>query len=338
MTDSKNHRVVVVRRGGPDVLQVIEEDLPEPGADEVRVKVLAAGVSGFDVMVRSSSFPGFPRAPYTPGEDIVGVVDKLGAAVSNFEPGERLAGWTFGRGGGYTEYICMPARDLVPVPSTIDSAAAVTMVVNYLTAYPALHDTAEVRSGERVLIHGAAGGVGSALVQLGGLAGLKMYGTASHHNHELVAAMGATPIDYRNEDFVKRIRGLTGDGVDAAFDMIGGGRQLWRSYRALNKRGRLVMLGMAAGARAIPTSLATVGLLKLSPGGRRVPWGISLDKYFRERMPAYRDALSEFFDYAAARKVKPLVAARVPLQEAFRAHALLERGGLAGKVVLVTDN
>ena len=188
--------------------------------------------------------------PFTPGEDIVGVVDKLGEGVSTVEPGQMVAGVTFGDAGGYAEFICLPASELVPVPSGVDPAEAVCLVVNYLTAHMAMHRTANVRSGERILVHGAAGGVGSALLELGKLAGLEMYGTASKYNHELVSALGATPIDYRTEDFVERIRSLTGDGVDAVFDPIGGARQIWRSYRALRKGGRLVWFGMAATTKA----------------------------------------------------------------------------------------
>ena len=228
----KHHRVVVTRHGGPDVLQVVEDDLPEPQTGEVRVKVLTAGVSAYDLMLRRSGvLPGTPRVPYTPGGDVVGVVDKLGEEVSTVEPGQMVAGgtWSLGVGGGYAEFICLPASELVTVPSGLDPAEAVCVVVNYLTAHMAMHRTANIRSGERILVHGAAGGVGTALLQLGKLAELEMYGTASKYNHELVSALGATPIDYRTEDFCERIRSLTGDGVDAVFDPIGGARQLWRS-------------------------------------------------------------------------------------------------------------
>jgi NADPH2:quinone reductase len=120
----KNHRIVVPRHGAPDVLQVVEEDLPEPGPGEARVRVLAAGVSAYDLMLRrSGSLPGTPRVPYTPGEDVVGVVDKLGDGVSTIEPGQRVAGYP--RGGGYAEFTCIPADDLVPLPPGVDPAEAV---------------------------------------------------------------------------------------------------------------------------------------------------------------------------------------------------------------------
>ncbi len=336
----KHHRVVVTRHGGPDVLQVVEEDLPEPRASEVRVKVLAAGVSGYDLMFRRSGLlPGTPRVPFTLGEDVVGVVDRLGEGVSTVELGQTVAGATFclGVGGGYAEFVCLPASELVPVPSDVDPTEAVCVVVNYLTAHMAMHRTANIRSGERILVHGAAGGVGTALLQLGKLAGLEMYGTASKHNHELVSSLGATPIDYRTEDFVERIRDLTADGVDAVFDPIGGARQVWRSYRALRKGGRLVWFGMAAtkksGLRVIPFTLLTVFLLKLIPDGKQAPLTPDLGK----DNAWYRETLTELLGLLAAGKIKPVVAERIPLAEAARAHELLERGGYAGKVVLVTS-
>jgi NADPH:quinone reductase-like Zn-dependent oxidoreductase len=338
----KHHRVVVSQHGGPEVLQVVEEGLPEPRAGEVRVKVLAAGVAALDLVFRrSGSLPGSPRVPFTPGGDIVGVVDKLGEGVSTVEPGQRVAGWTFGHGGGYAEFICRPANQVVPVPSGLDPAEAVCLVENYLTAHLYLHQTARVRSGERILVHGAAGGVGTALLQLGKLAGLEMYGTASKYNHEIVSALGATPIDYRTEDFVERIHSLTGDGVDVVFDLIGGARQLWRSYRALRRGGQLVMLGsIGASKRGIPAialSVLTVLLLKLIPDGRRAPLSPNMIKFPHTHNAWYRETLTELLDSAAAGRIKPVVAYRIPLVEAARAHELLERGGHAGKVVLVAS-
>jgi NADPH:quinone reductase-like Zn-dependent oxidoreductase len=339
--DRKHRRIVVTRHGGPDVLQVVEEDLPEPLAGEVRVRVLAAGVSAYDLMQRrSGSLPGTPQVPYTPGEDIVGEVDKLGEGVSTLERGQLVA--SYPRGGGYAEYVCLTAGELAPVPAGIDPAQAVCLVVNYLTAHMLLHPTAHVRSGERILVHGAAGGVGSALLELGKVAGLEMYGTASQHNHEIVSALGATPIDYRVEDFYDRIHTLTGDGVDAVFDPVGGARQIWRSYRTLRRGGRLVSFGMAAmskaGVRVIPLSLLTVGLLKLVPDGKQVRMSPNLAEFAPAHLDWYCETLAELFDLVLAGRIKPVVAERIPLIEAARAHKIIERGGYAGKVVLVAEN
>ena len=335
----KNHRVVVTRHGGPDVLQMVAEDLPEPRSGEVRVKVLAAGISAYDLMHRSSGWlPGTPKPPFTLGEDIVGIVDKLGGGVSTLALGQMVAGATFclGLGGGYAEFVCLPAGELVLVPAGVDPTEAICMVVNYLTAHMAMHRTAQVQRGERVLVHGAAGGVGSALLELGKLAGLEMFGTASGYSHDRVSALGATPIDYRTEDFVQRVHQLTGEGVDVVFDPIGGFRQLWRSHQALKRNGRLTWFGVAAakqtGLKVIPLTLLMVILLKLFPGGKQLLLTPDLGK----DNAWYQQTLAELLDLLAAGKIKPIVAARCPLAEAARAHELLERGGYAGKVVLVT--
>ena len=337
----KNHRTIVTRFGGPEVLQLVEEALPEPATGQVRVRILAAGVSAYDAMQRRYPFPGGPRPPFTPGEDFVGEVEALGEGVTDLEPGQRVAGFTFADSGGYAEYVCRPANQLIPVPDGLDPAEAVCLVVNYLTAYLAMHPTAEVTRGERILVHGAAGGCGSALLELGKLAGLEMYGTASGYNHEIVRALGATPIDYRSEDFVSRIQELTAEGVDVVFDPIGGGRHLWRCNRALRKGGRLVWFGMAAtkekGRRVILTTLMMQALLALLPTGKQAPLMQDLGTYSIANPDWYRQTLTELLGFLAAAKLKPLVAARFPLSEAWRAHERLEAGGYAGKVVLVAD-
>jgi NADPH:quinone reductase-like Zn-dependent oxidoreductase len=161
----KHTRIVVTHYGGPDALQVLEEECPEPKAGEVRVRVLAAGVSLPDLMMREGIHPETPPLPFTPGWDLVGVVDRRGDGVSGLEPGQVVAALPIS--GAYAEFVCLPQGELVAVPSGLDAAEAVSLVLNYVTAYQMLHRSAEVRRGQRALIHGAAGGVGSALLQLG---------------------------------------------------------------------------------------------------------------------------------------------------------------------------
>jgi NADPH2:quinone reductase len=173
----RHTRIIVTHYGGPQELRVVEEECPEPKAGEVRVRVLAAGVSLPDVMAREGIHPETPRVPFTPGWDLVGVVDRLGDGVSGIEPGRIVAARPIS--GAYAEFVCLPQRELVPVPSGLDAAEAVSLVLNYITAYQMLHRSAHVKPGQRALIHGAAGGVGTALLQLGRLAGLEMYGTCS---------------------------------------------------------------------------------------------------------------------------------------------------------------
>ena len=209
-------RIVVAHYGGPDELRVVEEEAPAPKQGEVRVRVLAAGVSLPDVMMREGIHPETPRLPFTPGWDLVGEVDRLGDGVSAIEPGQRVAALPIH--GAYAEFVGLPQRELGPVPSGLDAAEAVSLVLNYITAYQMLHRSAHVRPGQRVLIHGAAGGVGSALLQLGRIAGLEMYGTCSARNASAVSELGGIPIDYQQQDFVTEIQRITGEGVDVVFD------------------------------------------------------------------------------------------------------------------------
>lgn len=341
MSQTMGHRIIVPRRGGPDVMEWIAEALPEPAADEVRIRLEAAGVSAYDVMLRGHWFPGFPRVPYTPGEDFVGIVDKVGSNVTNLRPGQRAGGWTFGDAGCYAEYLCRPAHQVVPVPDGLDAGDAVALIVNYLTASLALQQIARARAGESVLVQGAGGGLGSALLQLGREAGLRTFGCDALAKHAQIEADGAVPIDYRTEDVVARTHALTGAGADIVVDLVGGARQLRRSWRALRPGGRLVFLGMAgslqSGTGIILPTLAMLAFLAIWPNGRRVESGPGMETYPRAHPDWYRATLADFFEMAQAKRLTPRVAARIPLREAERAHAVLEGGGVSGKIVLLSD-
>jgi NADPH2:quinone reductase len=342
-----NTRIVVDHYGGPDELRVVEEECQEPKHGEVRVRVLAAGVSLPDVMMREGIHPETPSLPFTPGWDLVGVVDRLGDGVSGVEPGQLVAALPIS--GAYAEYVCLPERELVPVPSELDAAEAVSLVLNYITAYQMLHRSARVQPGQRVLIHGAAGGVGSALLQLGRLAGLEMYGTCSSHGAPIVSELGGIPIDYQRQDFVAEVQRLTGGGVDAVFDGIGG-RHIWRSRQALRSGGRVVAYGLTgslqggrlasgrSGSRHRFREIAIFGVYIaggwLYPSRKRVvPYSI---QWLKRLKPAvFRQDLITLFNLLQQHKIKPLIAQRFPLAEARRAHELLGEGGVTGKLVLV---
>ena len=171
----RHTRIVVTHYCGPDALQVIEEECPQPHSGQVRVKVLAAGVSLPDVLAREGIHPETPRVPYTPGWDLVGIVDEIGEGISGFAPGQTVAAMPIS--GCYAQYVCLPHCKFIPVPTGLDPAEAVAVVLNYITAYQMLHRSAKVKPGQRVLIHGASGGVGTALLQLGRLTSVEMYGT-----------------------------------------------------------------------------------------------------------------------------------------------------------------
>ncbi len=345
----KHPRIVVVHYGGPDELRVVEEECPEPRRGEARVRVLAAGVSLPDVMAREGVHPETPPVPFTPGWDLVGVVDRLGDGASGIEPGQTVAALPIH--GAYAEFVCLPQRELVPVPPGLDPAEAVSLILNYVTAYQMLHRSAKVQAGQRALIHGAAGGVGTALLQLGRLAGLEMYGTCSSRGASAVSDLGAVPIDYKEQDFVEEIHRLTGEGVDVVFDSMGGAH-IWRSREALRRGGRVVAYGLTGslsggrvssgrpGGRHRFREIRVFGLYILGswllPGRKRVvPY--SIQTLMRLRPALFRSDLTALFDLLAQQKVKPLVAQRLPLREARCAHELLGKGGVVGKIVLVPD-
>lgn len=335
-------RIVVPKRGAAELMQWVKDGLPVPKPGEARIRVEAAGVSGYDIMQRRYRFPGFTKVPYTPGEDIVGIVDAVGDGVDTLAPGQRVAGWTFGEAGGYAEFVCRPAEHLVPVPSGLDPAVAVSMVTNYLTASLALDMTARTTRGERVLVQGASGGLGSALLQLGKLAGLEMVGAGTGDRLAFIEANGAMPIDYRRQDFVSGLHKMTDGGADVVVDLVGGPKQLWRSYRCLRRNGRLLMLGMAGTARSgmgiVPASLFIVGILALWPDGKRTPMSPSMLGYPAKHLDWYRETLNQLLAMAADGRIEPVVAARLPLRDAARAHSSLERGGQPGKIVLIGNS
>ena len=345
----KHTRIIVTHYGGPEALQVLEEDCPEPKDGEVRVRVLTAGVCLPDLLAREGVHPETPPVPFTPGWDLVGVVDRLGAGVLGIEPGQIIAAMPIS--GAYAEFVCLPQRELVPVPSGLDAAEAVSLVLNYITAYQMLHGSAKVRPGQRVLIHGAAGGVGTALLQLGRLTGLEMYGTCSSRGASTVADLGGIPIDYQHQDFVEEIRRLTREGVDVVFDGIGG-THIWRSRKALRPGGKVVAYGLTSSLRGgrlasgrpgrrnrlhgIPVFALYIAGGWLLPGRKRVvPYSIQTLKRLKPGL--FRQDLLALFDLLQQHKIKPLIAQRFPLAEAKQAHELLGKGGVTGKIVLVCN-
>jgi NADPH2:quinone reductase len=345
-----NHkRIIVTQYGGPDVISVIEEECPEPKNGEVRVKILAAGVSLPDVMAREGIHPEAPKVPFTPGWDLVGVVDRIGSGVSGIEKGQIVSAMPIH--GAYAEFICLPQQEFVPVPSGLDAGEAVSLILNYITAYQMMHRSAKVKENQRVLIHGASGGVGTALLQLGRIAGLEMYGTCSMRGAQVVSEMGAVPIDYQNKDFVKEIDRLTGDGVDVAFDPMGGSH-LWNSRKALRKGGKVVGYGLISSIRGEGLTSSRPGRRQrfrgtakfgmyiaggwILPGRKRViPYSIQTLKRLNPEM--FRHDLIILFNLLKEQKIKPLIARRFNLTDARQAHELLGKGGVIGKIILVSN-
>jgi NADPH:quinone reductase-like Zn-dependent oxidoreductase len=314
------------------------------------VRVEASGVSFAEQQMRRGKYYDQPPFPFIPGYDLVGVVEAVGVeAVGGGEPagvrvGQRVAALT--KTGGWAERVLLDAADLVPVPDGVEPAAAETMVVNGITAWRMLHRAATVERGQTIVVLGANGGVGSTLVQLARVAGIRVIGTASARHHDRLRALGAIPIDYRNEDVPARVRELAPDGVAAVFDHVGGAG-VADSWRMLAAGGTLVCYGTAS-TRDVPgnprlpvlTLFARLLVWNLLPNGRRATffnlWA-GKARHPDSYRAAVREDLGQVFTLLAAGEITAQVARTFPLARAAEALRYAESGAVAGKVVLLTD-
>ena len=337
MNEPRNRVVQVRRFGGPDGLEVVDAPRPTAGRGEVRVHVLASGMEYTDVLIRRHLYPQTMhlRPPFVMGYDVVGDVDQLGDGVSGLQVGDRVADMTVV--GSNATYRTLRADRVARVPAGLDAAEAATLILSWTTAYQLLHRAARVKRGQRVLVHGAAGAVGQALLALGKLAGLELWGAARGEHAALIRELGATPIDYQREDFTRVLPG----GFDVVFDGIGedGYR---RSFAALKPGGSLCAYGYSAAAQARRRMLTILGLIarlylwRWLPGGKRA--GFYSINAMRARHPAwFREDLERLFGLLATRAIQPRVAERISFDEVAEAHRRLEAGGLEGKLVLCPD-
>lgn len=334
-----NQRIVIQRPGGPEALQLVTEAMPQPTGQQVRVKILAAGVAYTDVYLRGGFVP-FASYPVTPGYDFVGVAEQVPVGSSRFKPGDVVAG--IPTLGSYAQYLCIDQDRLIAMPEGLDPAEAASVVLNYTTAYRLLRDAAKLQRGDSALVHAAAGGVGTALVQLARATGVEVFGTADSRKLALVEQLGATPIDYKNVDFAAELERLKPGGVTAVFDAVGGAHLL-RSNAVVKRGGALVSYGITAAVqqRRPPTlsllrTLAVFARLKLTPNGKKFVVGaVGAEK--DRTSEALKADVGEMLRRLQRREIAPVIAARLPLREAARAHELLESSQVIGKIVLVQE-
>jgi len=337
-TAEAGNRMVQVRRfGPPDGLEVVDAPLPTAGKGEVRVRVLASSLNYTDTLIRRHMYPqtAAVRLPFVTGYDVVGEIDQLGEGVTGFALGDRVADMTVI--GSNAAYCTLKADQLARVPAYLDAAEAATLILSWMTAYQLLHRSACVRRGQRVLVQGAAGAVGQALLALGRLAGVEMWGTARGEQAALIRAFGASPIDYQHEDFTRVLPG----GFDVVIDGVGedGYR---RSFEALKRGGLLCAIGYSAGVQSqrgmltILIWIARLYLWRWLPGGKRARfYSINV---MRARHPAwFKEDLERLFALLAERTIHPRVAERIGFSGVAEAHRRLEEGGLEGKLVLCPD-
>jgi len=320
--------VVATRRGGPEVLQVTENELRRPSAGEARIRIQAVPVVQDDVAVRKGERPFLPRVPFTPGYAVLGVVDAVGEGVAAVSVGDLVAALT--NYGGYAEYITWNAEELVPVPETLDPAKAVVLILNYLVAHQILHRVARVEPGDKVLIVGASGGVGTAFLELGRLAGIEMVGLASARKHSVLREYGATPIDYHTQDVVEVIREAEPEGLDFVFNGMAE-EYLERGLAVLRRGGVLVHYG---GPRSFGSFLLLIGKLALYT---LLPNGKAIKGYGTHRVDVSqrKEDWTKLFELLEEGKIDPIIAETFPILEARAANELLESGQVVGNVVLL---
>jgi NADPH2:quinone reductase len=323
--------VMLTQKGGPEVLECVDLPVTQPGPGQLRVRVRAAGVGSTDLLMLAGTYPYAPPLPFVPGYEIAGEVDAIGPGVTGFTIGQRVAALTLY--GGYAELLVRDAEHFITIPDAVTDVEAAAVVLNYVTAWQMIHRVAKVRSGQTALVTGAAGGVGTAALQLLRLAGVKTYGAASANKHDTVRNLGAIPIDYRAAPIDAVVRTFEPNGVDVVFDAVGGPNTRL-CIRATRLGGLVVGYGFLAASGTLATLAMFANLYAGSRlGGRRGTfYGITL--LYRKDPKPLREDLPKIFGLVAGKKIDPLVSATFPLLDARKAIELLASGSVAGKIVL----
>ncbi len=337
--------VWISKHGGPEVLEVRETPDPVPGPGELKIRVKAAGLNFAEVTARQGLYPDAPKPPCVVGYEGAGVVEAVGPGVSAGRVGERVFYLT--RFGGHADVVCVKEAQAVQMPEAMSFEEGAALPVNYLTAYHMLFEIYRLRPGAHVLVHMAAGGVGTAALQLcRTVPDVTVYGTASAHKHAYLREQGCThPIDYRSRDYAQEVRRLVGErGVDLVLDALGGGD--WKKgYRLLRPTGMLIAFGFAnvsVGGRRRLLHLARqfVRVPVFTPlhlmNDNRAIAGVNMGHLWDELELLRREseALVELY---SAGHLRPQVTGRYPFSRAREAFAELEEGRNTGKVLLLPD-
>ena len=344
-------RAMVVRRyGPPEVFESREVPEPHPAPGEVLIRVKIVGINFADLFQRMGLYPGTPRPPFTPGLEIAGIIESVPSDLphptSDLEPGAPVVAMV--AFNAYAERVAVPAAQVFRVPDGTPFEDAAAIPVNYLTAYHSMFHMGNLQPGDRILIHGAAGGVGIAAVQLARTRRLVIFGTAGPTKQDFLRRMGVDhPIDYTREDFTQVVRRAAPEGVEMVMDPIGG-KSFAKSYDCLGATGRLVAYGFSAAAgpegasRTSPSSLWR-GLRALAQTPRFNPLrlmrentaviGVHLGR-MKGREGLLRSQLEEIFRLYTAGQIKPVIGKTFPLEQAADAHRYIHARQNIGKVVL----
>jgi NADPH2:quinone reductase len=324
--------VMLTKAGGPEVLQTVELPVEAPGPGQLRVRVRAAGVGSTDLVILAGKYRFAPKMPFVPGYEIAGEVESIGAGVTGFQVGDRVAALTVY--GGFAELIVRGADHFLAIPDAVSYRDAAAVILNYVTAWQMIHRVAKVESGQKALVTGASGGVGTAALQLLRLAGVKTYGAASAAKHVTVRSLGATPIDYRAGKIDRLIRALEPDGVDFVFDAIGGAN-IGPCIGALRRGGILVGFGFIGATTKLAQGAMFANLFigARLRGRKGTFYGITL-LYQKDKQPL-REDLPKIFSLLAEKRIDPLVDRTFSLLDARKALEFLAAGSVEGKIVLI---
>jgi len=320
--------IVVTKYGDPEVLQLQDVPIPGPEANQVRVKVVSAGINYADIMQRKGLYIGGPKPPFIAGFEFAGIVDKTGAEVRQWRGGEAVMGFC---ASGYSEYVLADAARVMPKPSQLDFHQAAAIPCQYLTAYHALITLSQLRAGQTVLIQAAAGGLGTLLVQIARNAGATVIGTCSTDEKcAFLREIGCPhPINYATSSFRKEVLNITKDvGCDLIIESVGGD-VFDESLRCLKPRGRLVTLGAASGK---PRSIQALYLLTHN----MTISGLHLFGY-ADDVDAMANAVRDLYSWLENKKLTIVVNHIFPLEKAAEAHQFISDRKSMGKVVLSVE-
>lgn len=312
--------------GGPEVLRVIDLPTPAPGPDDLLIETESAGLNYADIMMRRGLYVGGPKPPFVPGFEAAGHVASLGEKVQGFEVGDRVVAMT--GVGSYAQFVSVPASRAIALPDHISFDEGAAFPAQFLTAYFCLHRCGKIVNGQSVLIHAAAGGVGTAAIQLAKAAGAEVYATASSDEKtDIAKSLGADHvINYKTQDFADVVKDKTsGKGVDVVLESVGG-EVYEKSQQCLAVMGRLVVFGLASGqpGRTDPIDL----LFK-----NKSVVGFHLGRYTADRS-AMSEAWSTMLPLWNAGKLKPVLGRTFPLNQAAGAQNWITDRRSTGKVIL----
>ena len=325
---SKMRAVEIAKPGGPEVLQSTERPLPRPKANEILVKVAAAGVNRPDVLQRMGLYPVPPDASDLPGLEIAGEVAACGAQVTMWKPGDRVCALT--HGGGYAEYCTVPEVQALPVPKGLSDLEAASLPETFFTVWSNVYDRGALKPGESLLVQGGSSGIGVTAIQIAAAMGNRVFATAgSDDKCAACARLGAEKaINYRTQDFLAEVKDATGGkGVDVILDMVGGD-YVPKELKCLADEGRLVFIAFLRGHKAeldineMMRRRLTISGSTLRPRSAEVKGAIA------------RNLRARIWPLIEAGRVKPVVYKTFPLAQAAEAHRLMESSQHIGKLVL----